>query len=117
MKTHTLPEAFYADKEKLLTKLIRHLVDETKLPIEEYDYTYRHHSTCFVDGEEGLSIRIKSYAFLSDIDKKNITNAFPVTICESDSCLEFELLTIFDFDFDDERWWYPSIGMRVTDVK
>ena len=100
---------FYIDNEKLVEKLIAYLIGATKLELELPYYKYRHVSTCFVNGEAGLSLRVQRYDFLTDDEMQRITNAFPIEI----DGYKFELLSIFDYDYDDDRSWMPSICIRI----
>lgn len=81
------------------------------LSFEKFDSDY-HVSTCIVNGEEGLTFRVNQRQFISPEQESNIKAVFPIRV----NNLEFKLLTIFDFDWDDERYWLPSIAFTVEEV-
>lgn len=103
-------EDFYADNEKIIVKLINLLKGATGLPFREYDYRYRMGSTSWINGEAALHLIIEEYDHISNIDRQNFDKVLPLTL----DGYHFELLSIFDFDYDDDRMWYPGISLRVT---
>ena len=110
LENHYKLENFYADNEKLMVRLINYIASSIKLDLEEYDYRYRTGRTAFVNGEAALHFKIKHNDFLSKANRDAINNAFPLDL----DGYHFELLSIFDFDWDDDRTWEPGISLRVT---
>lgn len=103
-------EDFYSDNEKLIVKLVNLLKGTSGLPFRDYDYRYRRGSTAWVDGEAALHLVIEEYDHISQKDRENFNKVLPLTL----DGYHFELLSIFDFDYDDDRMWYPGISLRVT---
>lgn len=64
-------------------------------------------STCFINGGEYLSVRLNQRTFLSDNQRDTLNTIFPTKIGK----VKFELLSIWDYDYDDERDWKPSLGL------
>lgn len=102
-------EDFYSDNEKLMIRLANYISCSINLPLEEYDYRYRRGRSSFVNGEAALYFKVLHNTFLGEVVWKKIEDAFPVEL----DGYEFKLLSIFDFDWDDDRIWQPGISLKV----
>lgn len=110
VQQHRKLEDFYADNENIIIKLISMMKGATNLPFRDYDFRHRRGSTSMIDGETALHFIIEEYDHISQTDRNNLNKVLPATI----DGYNFELLSIFDFDYDDDRMWYPGISLRVT---
>lgn len=102
-------EDFYSDNEKLMIRLANYISCSINLPLEEYDYRYRRGRSSFINGEAALHFKVLHNSFLGEVIWKKIEDAFPLDL----DGYHFELLSIFDFDWDDDRTWEPGISLRV----
>ena len=59
-----------------------------------------------------FTIPIRQQAFLSDRQREAIASQFPFHIGN----MKFELCTIFDYDYDDERSWQPKIAFSIVET-
>ena len=102
-------EDFYSNNEKLMNRVSNYISCSIGLPLEEYDYRYRRGRSSFINGEAALHFKILHNSFLGEVVWSKIQNTFPVEL----DGYEFQLLSIFDFDWDDDRTWEPGISLRV----
>lgn len=59
-----------------------------------------------------FTIPIRQQGFLSDRQREAIESQFPFHIGN----MKFELCTIFDYDYDDERSWQPKIAFSIVET-
>ena len=67
----------------------------------------------FISGKEGVYFKIKQRDFLSDLQTETIKNTFPLKIRDGKDLYSWDLLSVSDYDWDDDRYWEPSISVRL----
>jgi hypothetical protein len=67
----------------------------------------------FINGKEGVYFKIKQRSFLSESQTETIKNSFPLKITDGKDLYSWDLLSISDYDWDDDRYWEPSVSVRL----
>lgn len=67
----------------------------------------------FVNGKEGVYFKIKQRSFLSESQTETIKSSFPLKITDGKDLYSWDLLCISDYDWDDDRYWEPSVSVRL----
>jgi len=67
-----------------------------------------------VNGIKGLYFKVKYSDYLSRFQKNQIKDLFPIKIVDNDDIYSAHLLSISDYDWDDDRDWPPSILFTLT---
>lgn len=98
-------------REDLLKGLIKHI--GSKLRISKDYRGDLNVDTCYINGGEYLSIKLDYNNFLTDNQRDTINSLFPQEV----DGIEFRLMNIWDYDYDDERSWNPSIGLTCDILK
>jgi len=70
-------------------------------------------SSSIVNKKEGIYFKVNQYSFLSNQQKYGIQSTFPIKISHNNKNYRLNLLSISDYDWDDDRSWEPSISMEV----
>jgi hypothetical protein len=108
-------QVFVNDNINVLKKL-KSILDSNAIKIESEfsskDKPYVGHS--FINGNEAIYFKINQRSFLSDNQKEVIESIFPITLKDNEDIYTFKLMSIFDYDWDDDRYWYPSISFTAA---
>jgi len=62
--------------------------------------------TCMSDGVDGVTIELRLSRYLTDDETEAIKGLFPFKAMKT----TLTYIGIWDYDWDDDRIWYPSIG-------
>lgn len=63
-------------------------------------------STCWANGVEGITVELDYKSYLPEESMEKIKSLFPINTGK----VTLEFLSIWDYDYDDDRIWYPSVG-------
>jgi len=63
--------------------------------------------TCLINGGTYINVGLSKNNFLTDEDRSNLEKAFADEI----GGIKFDVLTVWDYDYDEERSWLPSVGL------
>jgi len=105
------PQRMIALNQKVFNYLGSQLESQLGLKLRKQDDRYDF-GTCIVNGTEVYNIKWIQSTFVSDDRMEDIKQMFPFKIGN----IEFELSTIFDYDYDDERDYLPSIAFTVKEL-
>jgi hypothetical protein len=109
------PQRMVTLNKSIFEKLGDYLTSTLKYDFNKVDGHY-HYTTCIKTKnritDEGFSLNFKQSEFVTEKQRKAIEGLFPVCIGN----LRFKLLSVFDYDFDEEREWQPSIGFTVEEI-
>ena len=66
-----------------------------------------------INGTEGYYFKVNQRDFLTEDQRDTINNTFPIKIYIDSNIYSAKLLSIGDYDWDDDRYWLPSISFLV----
>lgn len=105
----------FIDNNNHIFKKLKSVFDSNAIEIEsefrDSNQPYIGHS--FINGNEAVYFRINQRSFLSDDQKEIIESIFPLTLKDNDDIYTFKLMSIFDYDWDDDRYWPPSVSFTT----
>jgi len=81
---------------------------------EEYDSDIPYVSSSFINGREGIYFKVDQRDFLSNDQEETINRIFPIKFKNDEGYYRLNLLSISDYEWDDDRSWEPSIAMEIV---
>lgn len=89
-------------------------LDSVGIPIRsDYDADGPYVGSAMINGKEGIYFKIDQNNFLSDNQREIINSIFPIKVRNNRNIYTWNLLSISDYDWDDDRSWVPSISMEL----
>jgi hypothetical protein len=82
---------------------------------EEYDSDLPYVSSSFINGREGIYFKVDQRDFLSQDQHEAIDKVFPIKLRTDKGYYRLNLLTVMDYDWDDDRSWEPSISVEIVE--
>jgi len=79
----------------------------------EYNSDLPYISSSFINGREGIYFKVDQRDFLSDDQEETINRIFPIKFKNDEGYYRLNLLSIYDYEWDDDRSWEPSIAMEI----
>lgn len=80
---------------------------------DEYNSDLPYISSSFINGREGIYFKVDQRDFLSPEQHDAIDKVFPIKLRTDKGYSRLNLLTVMDYDWDDDRSWEPSISMEI----
>ena len=91
----------------------RSSLESAGIPIKEDYESGPYVGSSMINGKEGIYFKIDQRNFLSDAQREIIKEVFPIKIRDGKDLYTWNLLDIADYDWDDDRYWEPSISMEL----
>ncbi len=105
------PVEFRNNNKSLLQSLKKQLESKgISITADFSDTNIPYLGSSMTNGKEGHYIKLDQRAFLSQEQTDLINEAFPLKIYKNNDVYSAQLLSISDYDWDDDRDWPPSIS-------
>lgn len=95
----------FIDKHPIAIDQLVRALELAGLPVN-YSYGEPCLRTCMSDGVDGVTIEFRLRRYLSDEERAAIENLFPFKAMKT----TLTFIGIWDYDYDDDRVWSPSVG-------
>ncbi len=80
---------------------------------EEYNSNLPYINSSFTNGREGIYFKVDQRDFLEPNQHDVINKVFPIKLKTDKGYYRLNLLSVTDYDWDDDRSWEPSISMEM----
>lgn len=105
------PVEFRNNNKSLLQSLKKQLESKgISVTTDFSDTNIPYLGSSMINGKEGYYIKLDQRRFLTEGQRDLINKTFPLKIYKNNDIYSAQLLSISDYDWDDDRDWSPSIS-------